>query len=125
MELRRNAMKPDQQAVRFPMQHLVVIRQEQPGQYTAQAVGIPEIRATAATREEAIAQVRQLLAQWLETACWVQVEVATPAAGHPLLEFAGHSKDDPDFEGYLEEIRRYRQEVDERACSDSSSTPTT
>lgn len=36
---------------------------------------------------------------------------------------AGHAKDDPDFETYLEEIRRDHREVDERECSASSSRP--
>jgi hypothetical protein len=112
------------------MQHLILVRSEPPGQFTAQAVGIPEARVTAATKEQAIQQVRGLLAEWLSGGQLVPVEVPEE---NPLLKWAGHAKDDPDFDLYLEEIRRYRQEVDERfrqeanehECSDSSSTPTT
>jgi hypothetical protein len=112
------------------LQHLVVVRPEPAGQFTAEAVGLPELRATADSREEAVAQVRKLLDDWLASGQLVAVEI--PQA-NPLTKYFGHAKDDPDFDLYLEEIRRYRQEVDEGlahegdepACSDSSSTPTT
>src|SRR5262245_27224875 len=108
-----------------PASHLVVVHPEPSGQHTAQVVGIPDVRVTAGSKEEALAQVRQALTAWLATASWVQVQVSVTASEHPLQRFAGHSKDDPDFDGYLEEIRRYRQEVDQSACSSTSSTPTT
>lgn len=52
---------------------------------------------------------------------------------NPLMKFAGHLKDDPDFDLYVEEIRKFREEADRRdgrvweteECSDTSSTPTT
>jgi hypothetical protein len=52
---------------------------------------------------------------------------------NPVLRWAGHAKDDPEFEEYLEEIRKYREEVDRREgryvgpdeCSDTALTPTT
>jgi predicted RNase H-like HicB family nuclease len=118
-------MTSDRQPSSVPTYHLVAVRPEPPGQYTAQVLSLPAICATAATEEEAIAQVRRVLAEWLATARWVQIDVPVPTAGHPLLKFAGHAKEDPDFEEYLEEIRRYRQEVDEREWPHSSSTPTT
>jgi len=118
---------------KVPWQHLVVVRPSAPGQFTAQVVGIPEIRADAPCEDEAIEKVRQLLNEWLTTARWVTVEVPIPTTGHPLLEAAGHADpNDPMEQEYLEEIARYRREVDERtqrddeqACSGSSSTPTT
>ena len=52
-----------------------------------------------------------------------------PAANVDELRkiFSGriYTRDDPDFDLYLDEIQRYRREVDERECSGSSSTPTT
>jgi hypothetical protein len=68
----------------IPMWQLVVVRPEPSGQYTAQVVGIPEVRATAATEEEAIEQTRQTLAEWLKTARWVQVPVPPDTADHSL-----------------------------------------
>lgn len=114
----------------LPISPLVLVRPEPPGQYTAQVVGLSEIRATAATREEAIQQVRQVLMAWLASGQLVAVQLPPE---NPWLKYAGWAKDDPDYEEYLEEIRRFRQEEDERfrqeveegECSDSSSTPTT
>jgi hypothetical protein len=112
------------------LQHLVVVRPEPPGQFTAEALGLPELRATCATREEAINRVRLQLGHWFVTRQLVQVEVPTV---NPLAQYAGWAKDDPGYEEYLEEIRRYRAEVDAQfqqeaskpSCSCTSSTPTT
>src|SRR5262249_6333700 len=110
---------------------LVVVRPEPPGQYTAQVVGIPEVRATAATEEAAIEQARQILAEGLATARWGQGEraprVKSPGGGHPW------HKDpyDPLEQEFLEELARNKREDLERTlqeydqeCSNSSSTPT-
>jgi len=51
----------------------------------------------------------------------------------PLMRWFGRAKDDPDFDAYLDEIRKYREEVDRHADhgsdpserSDTSSTATT
>jgi hypothetical protein len=112
------------------MQYPVVVRPEPPGQFTAEAVGLPELRATCADRAEAINRVRLQLCQWFASGQLVLVDVP---ATNPLLQYAGWAKDDPDYAEYLEEIRRYRAEVDaqfqqeeaKQACSNTSSTPTT
>ena len=57
--------------INFP----VVVREEPTGQFTAEAVGLPELRATAPTREDAIDQVRTLLYQWRFTDKLVTVDV--------------------------------------------------
>ena len=41
-----------------PIQHWVTIRPEHEGRFTAQAVGLPDVCANAASREEALARVR-------------------------------------------------------------------
>jgi hypothetical protein len=71
----------------------------------------------AATESEAVQEVQRALTQWGGSIHWVAVP-------HPGPSLAGHAKDDPDFDLYLEEIRRYRQEVEARECSDSSFIPT-
>jgi hypothetical protein len=106
------------------MYHLIIVRPEPPGQFTAQPLGVPEIRAVAATEKEAVEQARRALADWVGSLHWVSVPVPPPQS-QPWLPGAGHARDDPDFEAYLEEIRRYRQEVEDRECPASSSTPTT
>lgn len=97
----------------------IVIRAAGPGSFTAQAVGIPEVQASAGTPAAALEEVRLLLARWPGSVQWV----ALPGAAIPPA--AGHAKDDPDFDAYLEEIERHRREADARECSNSSSTPTT
>jgi hypothetical protein len=104
------------------MYHLVVVRPEPAGRYTASPLGVPEISAVADTPQEAIEQARQALSRWAGSLHWVAVEVPAPPTH---LALAGHAKDDPDFDQYLEEIERARREAEERECSSSSSTPTT
>jgi hypothetical protein len=110
--------------------HLVRVRAEPPDQFTAELVGLPEIQATAATREEALEQLRHRVGEGL--ASGELVSLAAPSE-NPLLRWFGWAKDDPEYSLFREEIQRYRREVDERAdreddspeCSSSSSTPTT
>jgi hypothetical protein len=104
--------------------HPVAVRVGVDGQFTAHPLGIPEIRGVGRTEQEALEQARQELASWVGLIHWVAVEVASPPA-NPLQPFAGHAHDDPDFDAYLQEINRGREEADRRECSSISSTPTT
>jgi hypothetical protein len=106
------------------MYHLVIVRPEPPGHFTAQPLGVPEIRVVAASPKDAVEQVQRALKEWVGSLYWVPVELPSPNR-QTAHQGAGHAKDDPEFETYLEEIRRYRQEVDERECSASSSTQAT
>lgn len=106
------------------MYHLVIVRPEPPGQFTAQPLGVPEIRVVAPTAQEAVEQARKALTEWVGALHWVPVQVPLPQ-DHPWQQVAGHAKEDPDFNLYLEEIQRSRLEAEERECSDSSSTPIT
>jgi hypothetical protein len=112
------------------VQHWILVRPEPPGRFTAQALGLPELCATAATRDEAIQQVRTRLGEWLASGQLVAVEVPGET---PLLKWFGHTDpNDPNEQAYLEELARLRREDLERTlreldqeCSNSSSTPTT
>ena len=112
------------------VQHWVVARPEPAGKFTAQVVGLPELVATAATREEAIEQIRALLRDWVATGRLVSVEVPVR---NPLLEFTGHTDPNhPIEQEFLKELARLKQEDLEQTlreydqeCSSSSSTPTT
>jgi hypothetical protein len=123
-------MKPDIQSPSNPISQLVFVRPEPPGQYTAQMVGLPEIRATAATREEAIERVRDALQK--EVAAGNLVPIQVPQE-NPLHQWFGRADpNDPNEQAYLKELARFRQEDLERTlresgqeCSNSSSTPTT
>jgi hypothetical protein len=98
----------------------IVVRPDVGGRFSAEPVGIPEIHVTAATPQDALEQVRQRLATWPG-----QVHVVSAGAAPAIPPAAGHAKDDPDHQVYLDEIERYRREVEARECPSSSSTPTT
>jgi hypothetical protein len=123
-------MQPQPQTAQTAAYPLVVVRPEPPGQYTAQVVGIPEIHATALSREVAIEQVRGTLMEWVAAGQLVQVEVPQ---GNPLMKWFGHADPNaPSERAYREELARLRREDLEQTlreydqeCSDSSSTPTT
>jgi hypothetical protein len=107
------------------MQHLVLVQSEPNNGYRAKAVGFPEITAVAETEQQAVEQVSRQLEALLNTSRLVVVDIHASQAVNPLVKLAGIGHDDPDFDMYLEEIQRYRQEVEARECSNSSSTPTT
>jgi hypothetical protein len=108
---------------------LVVVRPAPTGQHTAEVVGLPELRATAPTRDEAVRQVEVRLAEWFASGQLVAVRV--PHENSPLRWF-GWAKDDPTYPAYIEELERARREDLEQTlreidgeCSGTSSTPTT
>lgn len=108
----------------------LVVRPEDSGEFTAQMVGLPELRATAATREKALGGVRALIEDWVASGRLVSLEIA---GDNPLLRFRGHlDPNDPLEQAFVEELaRRRRQDLedtlreDDQGCSSSSSTPTT
>lgn len=115
------------------LHHWIVVRPEPVGQFTAQLLGLPELSATAANREEAIEQVRARISEWLAAGQLVPLEVP---ASNPLLRWFGHiDPNDPLEQEFLADLERFRQEDLERAsregqpedqpCSNTSSTPTT
>lgn len=109
---------------------LVRVGQEPDGRYTAGLLGAPDLQATAATPEEAVELLRARLQEEVNMGRLVPIELPQR---NPAMERVGYAKDDPEFEGYLEEIRKYRREVDRREgrfldsdeCSDTSLTPIT
>jgi hypothetical protein len=116
-----------------PLQYPVVVRPVASGQYTAEAVGLPEVRATCADRTEAIHRVQLTLCEWIASGQLVQVELLQ--AKHVPLQFPPVNPNDPDEIAFREELERYRRqdlertlleyELEDKKCSNSSSTPTT
>jgi hypothetical protein len=110
---------------------LAQVSQDGAGHWTAQVVGLPELQATAATRAEAVEQVRALLAQRLSSGQLVALTVAPPAP----QKAPGWAKGDLLEQEFLNELARRRQEdlertlreyeEEDRGCSSTSSTPTT
>ena len=87
---------------------VVQVRPGPPGQFTAQVVGLPELSATAVTREEALDQLRGLLQEQAELGL-ARDHRAT--AGKPADEpvWLGQGTT-PTFDEYLDEIRKFREE---------------
>src|SRR5436305_1205081 len=106
------------------MIYTIIVRPEPSGQYTARVYGIAEVCVQAETEAAAVAKARASLAEWLATARLVSVSLPNPSLAAPDSKAAVFSEDDPEFLEYRDEIRRFKQEVDERECSNSSSTPT-
>jgi hypothetical protein len=122
-------MTPVQRMSGDPGSALVRVTSDPGGRFTAQIVGLPEIQATAPTREEAIDQVRSAVASWVVSGQLLVLDVPATSALSPWF---GWAKDDPEHDDFREEIRRQREALDEAPqeseggpCSDTSSTPTT
>jgi hypothetical protein len=77
-------------------------------QHVAQPLGIPEVKAVAATEAEAIAQVTEALGHWLAAAKVIHITVPGEAHGNPWLGTFGRSATDLDFPEFLEELQRLR-----------------
>lgn len=90
------------------MQHPVIVRMDTKNQYIAQPLGIPEIRAVAATESEAIQKIGQALKEWLISAKVIQVDVPDSDSDNPWLASFGRSADDPDFDEFVEELNLAR-----------------
>jgi predicted RNase H-like HicB family nuclease len=90
------------------MQHPVIVRIDTENQYVAQPLGIPEVRAVAATESEAIEKIGQALKEWLTSAKLIQVDVPDSNSDNPWLASFGRSADDPDFEEFVEELKLAR-----------------
>ena len=104
---------------------LVRIRQQSQGVYSAEAVGLPDIQATAGSSEEAIREGQYRLEQGLSSGQLVQIELC-PVAPAP------RNSNDPLEREFLEDLEREHREDLERTlkeydqqCSDSSSIRTT
>jgi hypothetical protein len=126
-------MAPSNTVRHESLYHWIVVLPEPAGQFTARLLGLPELHAIAATREDAIEQVRARILEWIALGQLVPVELPKE---HPLLRFHGWiDPNDPGEKIYLEELARLKAEDLERTlreyaeedqqCSDSSSTPTT
>ena len=123
-------MTPETPFPPFSTSCLVQSRAEPTGLFTAHLVGQSEFAATAPTREQAVEYLRAMLQQQLHEGSLMWMDVPRE---NPVMRWFGHAKDDPDFEGYLEEIRKFREEMDLRdrqntgstECPDTFLTPTT
>ncbi|MHB1422953.1 MAG: type II toxin-antitoxin system HicB family antitoxin [Gemmataceae bacterium] len=92
---------------RESLYHWVVVRPEPSGQFTAQVMGLPEVRATAASRSEALQQIGAVLAQWI--ASGNLTPLAVPRGDLPR-DWPGHDPADPMEQEFLADLERFRRE---------------
>lgn len=88
----------------FPL----IVRTDAPDHFVAQPLGLPELKAVAKSEAEAVQRASEALTQWLASAKVIQVSVPVPVSGNPWIDFFGRSANDPDFDEYLDEIRKAR-----------------
>src|ERR1700728_4527502 len=92
-ELGGGTMPPSDQDHNGTIQCLVTVHAAA-GQFTAQAVGLPDVRATAATREEAFAKLREILNAVVSSGALTALEVP---AEKPLLSSNRWDPNDPEM----------------------------
>ncbi len=98
------------------MTYNVLVEENGGDTFQATVLGLPDCRAEAATREQALAKLREALARRLAKAEIVEMEVELPQQAlkkeHSWKRFAGMFENDPLFDEVLEDIEAQRREDD-------------
>jgi predicted RNase H-like HicB family nuclease len=98
------------------LQYQVLVQNLPDGLFSAFVIGVPDIVAEGATEEEALDKATTLLKERLATGKLFTIEVdEIPNGGvaNPWLDTHGALRDDPTFDDWVEEIAKYRREVDD------------
>jgi predicted RNase H-like HicB family nuclease len=98
------------------MQYQVLVQNLPDGLFSAFVIGVPDVVAEGVTVEEALDKAKALLKERLATSRLFTIEVEEAPAGvvaNPWLETHGALRDDTTFDDWVEEIAKYRREVDE------------
>ena len=97
------------------MTYSVLVEENGVDGFQAIALGLPECRVVAVTREQALTKLRAALAERLSKAEVVEVEIPRQSAQteHSWKKFAGMFEDEPLFGEVLEDIEARRREDSE------------
>jgi hypothetical protein len=100
------------------MQYQLFVQSQSEHRFIASVVGIPMVNGEGVTENEAIAQAKASLQSQLATGKFVNIEVestqeATSQETDPWLKHLGLFSNDPSFDDFLDEVARYRQEVNQ------------
>ncbi|MEH2361488.1 hypothetical protein [Nostoc sp.] len=93
----------------------ILLETREDGRAIASILELPQYHVEAATREQALLILNQLLVQHLDKVEVIPMEIKLPQAEQsqkPWMKFAGVFKDDPDFDLVQQYIQEYRQELD-------------
>jgi predicted RNase H-like HicB family nuclease len=104
----------------------ILLQEKEGGGAIASFLEIPAYRVEAATREQAIEALKQLMNQHLEKSEIIPLEISVPCTEspeNPWIKFAGIFKDDPDFAEIAEELRAERLSDDESKIDPSIYMP--
>src|SRR5258708_10033925 len=115
--------------------HPIIVRQERDGRFTAEAVGIPEIRATDRSENEAVAIIRRMLNEWMARGRLSYVAVTPMLPNGETWERKPVDPNDPWEQEYMAELALMKKEdleqtlreyeMEDQKCSNSPLTPTT
>ena len=95
----------------------VLVRRKQDNNiWVARLLGWAECWAEGATREEALKNLQQRLAEELADAELMQFELPRTPPENPWLKMAGAFKDDPDFDEFVAEMEAERQRDYAEVC---------
>ncbi|MEH1824100.1 MAG: hypothetical protein V7L22_01810 [Nostoc sp.] len=103
----------------------ILLETREDGSAIASILELPQYRVEAATREQALLILNQLLVQHLDKVEVIPMEIKLPQTEQsqkPWMKFAGVFKDDPDFDVVQQYIQEYRQELDTTENAIDSST---
>jgi hypothetical protein len=107
----------------------VSVRAEPAGQFTAQAIGLPDVHATAATSAEAIARVQTMVNTLIAAGQLVPIQLPI---GTQQRSPKTWDPNDPELKEFIEILEEHAREDLEQTlreldqeCSNSPSTPTT
>ena len=91
------------------MKYPVIVREEPSGEYSAEPIGLTELRVSAPTKAEALSRVAAALRSGPLPDGVELVDVEGRPEENPWLAFAGRSANDPNWDEYVEELRRIRE----------------
>jgi predicted RNase H-like HicB family nuclease len=98
------------------VQYQVLVQNLRDGLFSAFVIGVPDVVAEGATVEEALNNAKTLLRERLATSRLFTIEAEEAPVGatsNPWLETHGALRDDTTFDDWVEEIAKYRREVDD------------
>lgn len=105
---------PSSQTV-IPNLHILLEHNSQGNAMIATVLELPNCRAEAPTRQQALEELKKQVLARLEKAEILSLELQPPPVQqpeNPWMKFAGVFKDDPDFDEFQQAIQDYRREVD-------------
>jgi hypothetical protein len=99
----------------IPNLHILLEHNSQGNAIIATVLELPNCRAEAPTREQALEELKKQVVARLEKAEILSLELQLPSAQQPespWMKFAGAFKNDPHFDEVQQAIQDYRREID-------------